>query len=131
MKTADLVKTPTGFRVSVTRQVNRPLRETKYAPGETRVKGLCNHNNIMVKDKKKVIGPDGKECVDGLKTGYIDAGGSSIAITGTRNGKRVIAVVLGSDSQLDAKGRVVKGGSEIRDEHARRLIVDALDAQGW
>ena len=52
-------------------------------------------------------------------------------MTGTRNGKRVIAVVLGSDSQLDAKGRVVKGGSEIRDEHARRLIVDALDAQGW
>lgn len=131
VKTADLVKTPTGFRVSVTRQVNRPLRETKFAPGESLVKNLRNHNNVMVKDKKKVIGPDGKECVDGLKTGYIDAGGSSIVLTGTRKGKRVIVVVLGSDSQLDAKGRVVKGGSEIRDEHARRLLVDALDAQAW
>ena len=131
VKTADLVKTPTGFRVSVTRQVNRPLRETKFAVGEQLVKNLRNHNNIMVKDKKKVIGPDGKECVDGLKTGYIDAGGSSIAITGTRNGKRVIAIVLGADSELDAKGRVVKRSAEVRDEQARRLIVDALDAQSW
>lgn len=131
VKTADLVKTPTGYRVSVTRQVNRPLRETKLAAGESLVKNLRNHNNIMVKDKKKVIGPDGKECVDGLKTGYIDAGGSSIVVTGKRGGKRVIVVVLGSDSELDGKGRITKGGSEIRDEHARRLLIDALEAQAW
>lgn len=131
VKTADLVKTPFGYRVAVTRQVNRPLRETKFAPGESLVKNLRNHNNIMVKDKKKVIGPNGKECVDGLKTGYIDAGGSSIIVTGQRGGKRVIVVVLGSDSKLNEKGRIIKGGSEIRDEHARRLLVDALDAQAW
>lgn len=131
VKTADLVKTPFGYRVAVTRQVNRPLRETKFAPGESLVKNLRNHNNIMVKDKKKVLGPNGKECVDGLKTGYIDAGGSSIIVTGQRGGKRVIVVVLGSDSKLNEKGRIIKGGSEIRDEHARRLLVDALDAQAW
>lgn len=117
VKTCDLVKTAEGFRVNVTRQVNRPLRETKLAPGETLVKNLRNHNNVMVKDKLKVFGPDGKECVDGLKTGYIDAGGSSVILTGVRNGRRVIVVVLGSD------------GTKVRDEHARRLLTDALDAQ--
>lgn len=131
VKTADLVKTPDGYRVSVTRQVNRPIRTTRLWPGESLVKNLRNHNNVMVKDKKKVLGPDGRECVDGLKTGYIDAGGSSVVVTGTRKGKRVIAVVLGSDSVLDSKGRVVKKSADVRDEHARRLIVDALDAQSW
>lgn len=117
VKTCDLVKTAEGFRVSVTRQVNRPLKETKLAPGETLVKNLRNHNNVMVKDKLKIFGPDGKECVDGLKTGYIDAGGSSVILTGVRNGRRVVVVVLGSD------------GTKVRDEHARRLLTDALDAQ--
>lgn len=131
VKVADLVKTPDGYRVSVTHQVNRPIRTTRLWPGEKLVKKLCNHNNVMVKNKKKVIGPDGKECVDGLKTGYIDAGGSSVVLTGTRKGKRVIAVVLGCDSQLDAKGRVQKRSAEVRDDNARRLIVDALDAQSW
>lgn len=131
VKTCDLIKTADGFRVSITRQVNRPQRETKLAPGEKLVMQLRNHNNVMVKDKKKVYGPDGKESVDGLKTGYIDAGGSSVVITGQRSGKRVIAVVLGCDAQLDAKGRVLKKSADVRDENARRLIVDALDAQGW
>lgn len=131
VKTADLVKTPTGLRVSVTRQANRPPRTTKIGAGEVRIKGLLNHNNIMVKDKKKLIGFDGKECVDGLKTGYIDAGGSSVVLTASRGGKRVIAVVLGSDAQTDAKGRVLKRSAEVRDEVARKLLVDALDAQSW
>lgn len=118
VKTCDLIKTPEGFRVSITRQVNRPTRETKLSTGETLVKNLRNHNNVMVKDKLKIFGADGKECVDGLKTGYIDAGGSSVVLTGVRKGKRVIVVVLGSQR------------SEMRDEHARRLLADALDAQG-
>lgn len=131
VKTADLVKTPKGLRVSVTRQVNRPLRATTIGNGEVRVKGLLNHNNIMVKDKKKIIGFDGRECVDGLKTGYIDAGGSSVVLTATRGGKRVIAVVLGSDAETDAKGLVLKRSAEVRDDVARKLLVDALDAQSW
>lgn len=131
VKTCDLIKTSYGFRVSITRQVNRPQRETKLQNGERLIMQLRNHNNVMVKDKKKVFGPDGKESVDGLKTGYIDAGGSSVVITGQRNGKRVIAVVLGCDGQLDAKGRVIKKSADVRDENARRLIVDALDAQSW
>ena len=80
---------------------------------------FVNHNNVMVKDKKKVINPDGTEAVDGLKTGYIDAGGSSIVLTGKRKGKRAIVVVLGSSS------------SDERDENARRLMEDALGVLAW
>ena len=119
VKTCDLVKTAKGYRASVTRRVNEPLRKTELAPGESIVKNLCNHNNVMVKDKQKIFNPDGREAVDGLKTGYIDAGGSSVVITGTRSGKRAVAVVLGSSS------------SKERDEHAARLVTDALGALAW
>ena len=131
VKTCDLIKTADGYRVSVTRAVNRPQRETKLAPGETIVKQLRNHNNIMRVDKLKILNPDGKEAVDGLKTGYIDAGGSSIVITGSRGGKRAIVVVLGSGNELDAKGRTLKKSSVVRDENARRLLSDALGSLVW
>ena len=78
-----------------------------------------NHNNVMVKDKLKVKNPDGSEAVDGLKTGYINAGGSSIVITGRRKDKRVIAVVLGSASAKE------------RDNAAADLVSDALTALAW
>ena len=119
VKTCDLVKTKGGYRIGVTRRVNEPLRRTELAPGESIVKNLCNHNNVMVKDKQKIFNPDGREAVDGLKTGYIDAGGSSVVITGMRSGKRAVAVVLGSSSAKE------------RDEHAARLITDALGALAW
>ena len=119
VKTCDLVKTRGGYRASVTRRVNEPVRKTELAPGESIVKNLCNHNNVMVKDRQKIFNPDGREAVDGLKTGYIDAGGSSVVITGLRGGKRAVAVVLGSSS------------SKERDEQAARLITDALGALAW
>ena len=75
-----------------------------------------NHNNILVKDKQKILNEKGESEVDGLKTGYIDAGGSSIALTGTRNGRRAVVVVLGSASTKD------------RDANARSLMIRALDA---
>ena len=75
-----------------------------------------NHNNILVKDKQKILNEKGESEVDGLKTGYIDAGGSSIALTGTRNGRRAIVVVLGSATTKD------------RDANARSLMIRALDA---
>jgi len=119
VKTCDLIKTDGGYRVSVTRRVGEPNRTTQLAAGERLVKQLRNHNNVLVKDKRKVINPDGKEAVDGLKTGYIDAGGSSIVLTGTRKGKRAIVVVLGSST------------SNERDENAARLLEDALGAIAW
>ena len=76
---------------------------------------MVNHNNILVKDKQKILNEQGESEVDGLKTGYIDAGGSSIILTGVRNGKRAIVVVVGSQT------------SKLRDQHARALMVEALD----
>ena len=73
----------------------------------------------MVKDKLKVMNPDGREAVDGLKTGYIDAGGSSVVMTGSRNGKRALVIILGSASSKD------------RDNNAACLMSDALGALAW
>ena len=131
VKTCDLIKTAGGYRVSVTRSVNRPLRETKLVQGERIVKQLRNHNNVMRMDKLKILNPDGKEAVDGLKTGFIAAGGSSIVLTGVREGKRAIVVVLGSDAMLDAKGRTLRKSSDVRDDNARRLLSDALGSLVW
>ena len=80
---------------------------------------MLNSNRILRMDKYHVINPDGTEAVDGLKTGYINAGGSSIVLTGKRNGKRAVVVVLGSAS------------SNIREEQASRILKDALDALVW
>ena len=80
---------------------------------------FVNHNNLLVKNKYKVINPDGSEAVDGLKTGYIDAGGSSIVLTGKRGGKRAIVVVLGSATAAD------------REINAGKLLADALGALSW
>ena len=74
---------------------------------------VCNHNNLLWKKSVKVDG------VDGLKTGYIDAGGSSIVLTGTRDGHRAVVVVVGS------------AGAKERDAHAARLLNDALGALAW
>lgn len=78
-----------------------------------------NHNNVMVKNKQKVINPDGTEAVDGLKTGFIDAGGSSIVLTGRRGSARAVVVVLGSNSAKE------------RDSAAAQLLSDALSALSW
>ena len=119
IKTCDLIKTQSGFRVSVTRRTNEPNSATSPLNGERIIKQMCNHNNVMVKDKQKIFNPDGSEVVDGLKTGYIDAGGSSVVLTGRRKGKRAIAVVLGSSS------------SKERDERAALLLTDALGSLAW
>jgi len=119
VKTCDLIQTAGGYRTETTRRVGVPDRTSKIAEGEKIVKQLRNHNNIMVKDKQKIFNPDGSEAVDGLKTGYIDAGGSSIVITAKRNNKRVVAVVLGSASAKE------------RDAAATRILTDALGAVAW
>ena len=119
IKTCDLIKTADGYRVAVTRRANEPTVETQPAEGEKVVKQLRNHNNVMRMDKLKILNPDGTEAVDGLKTGYIDAGGSSIVLTGRRKGKRAIVVVLGSSSAKE------------RDAQAQRLMNDALGSLAW
>ena len=91
----------------------------------TRRSGVGCEGVILVQQSEvadfrmRFFNPDGTEAVDGMKTGYINAGGSSIIITGTRRGERAVAIVLGSSS------------SKERDEHASRLISDALGALAW
>lgn len=93
--------------------------ETPVRDGAGNPYPLKNHNHVMMWDARKVINPDGSEAVDGLKTGYIDAGGSSVVLTGKRKGRRAIVIVLGSSS------------SNERDQHAARLMSDALGALVW
>ena len=119
VKTCDLIKTAYGYRASVTRKVGAKNRVTELAPGEKIVKQFVNHNNVMAKDKLKIFNPDGSEAVDGLKTGYIDAGGSSVVVTARRRGKRVVAIVLGSQTAKE------------RDAAVSHLVTDALDAVAW
>lgn len=91
--------------------VNRTVRV-----GEGQPLGLTSHNYFLPGSRDKdglarpVLG------CDGLKTGYTAASGSSIALTASRNGRRVIVIVLGS------------AGRHEREAAAGRILRDALDA---
>ena len=107
-----LVKTPGVFKYTSTK-----LGEVTDGGGGRL--SFVNHNNLMVKNKMKVLNPDGSEAVDGFKTGYVDFAGSSIVLTGRRGSSRAIVVVLGSSTSRE------------RDAEAGRLLSDALDALSW
>jgi len=77
---AQLLKHPDTLRYCSTRQ--RPFRTN--VPAKTVV--MRTHNHLMGR----------LEGCDGLKTGWIDAAGYSIAVTAARHGQRVIVVVLDS-----------------------------------
>ena len=88
--------------LTYTRTYLRPFRAG--VPGKTI--NMKNHNPL-------VHTVDG---CDGLKTGYITAGGFCIAVTAQRNSQRVITVVLGS---LDRK---------VRDRKASELLAKGFAA---
>lgn len=66
------------------------------------------HNKIKRKNSNKLLGK--MEGVDGLKTGYVASSGFNIVLTGQRNGRRLLAVVLGGRS------------SKTRNREARKLL---------
>lgn len=80
-----LVSRPDALKYTSTRE--RGFREDKFI--------MRNHNHLL----KQVDG------CDGLKTGYFEAAGFSIAATAKRGGVRVIAIVMGSKDRKvrDAK----------------------------
>lgn len=84
---------------------------------EGRLLRMTNHNNLLVGNDKMKLAKMPE--VDGLKTGYHEAGGCSVVLTGIRNGKRAIAVVVGSTS------------AAARDSAAGQLLSDALGALDW
>jgi D-alanyl-D-alanine carboxypeptidase (penicillin-binding protein 5/6) len=59
---------------------------------------MRNHNHLL----GKLAG------CDGLKTGYFSAAGYSLAATVERNGRRVIAVVLGSEASKTRDFKVME-----------------------
>lgn len=80
---------------------------------------IANHNNFLNRDYRGWRRNIKMKEADGLKTGYIDAGGSSIVLTGTRGGKRAIVVVVGAATAPE------------REAAAGRLLSDALGALAW
>ena len=111
---ADLAK----LGVAIVKEQPEILAFTKMASATVPGRGgvpvtMQNHNNFLWKRGVKIAE------VDGLKTGYIDAGGSSIVLTGTRNGKRAVVVVTGAQTAKE------------REAQAGRLMMDALDSFGW
>ncbi len=85
----ELLKHREALRYTSTRE--RPFRPN----AGTKTVIMRTHNHLLGQ----------VEGCDGLKTGYITAAGYSIAVTATRNGRRVIAIVLGS---VDRKVRDAK-----------------------
>ncbi len=73
------------------------IRERDFAPN--RVKGpihMINHNKLI----GRVIG------VDGLKTGYTENAGYCLSATAERNGRRIVAVIMGC---FGPNGEIDKG----------------------
>ena len=88
------------------------VRERDFGPN--RAKGpqhMVNHNKLL----GKVAG------VDGLKTGYTEGAGYCLSATAERNGRRVIAVIMGA---FGPGGQIDKG-------HARDLRAIELIERGF
>jgi D-alanyl-D-alanine carboxypeptidase (penicillin-binding protein 5/6) len=84
------------------------VRERDFGPGRKNgPQRMRNHNNLL----GKVAG------VDGLKTGYTVGAGYCLSATAERNGRRVIAVIMGS---FGPNGQIDKG--KTRDLKAIDLI---------
>ncbi len=73
---------------------------------------ITNHNHLLGR----------VEGVDGLKTGYTGAAGFNLAASAKRNGKRLIAVVLGGSSTAARDENVedlINGGFEVLTKRAK------------
>lgn len=93
------------------------IRSLSVKSGKGMILNYTSHNNLMIGKPKSGIARNPE--VDGLKTGYHNAGGSSVVITGERNGQRAVVVVVGSSSAAE------------RDRAAGNMISDALCALDW
>ena len=96
----EVLKHPEILRYTSTRE--RPFRPG--VAGKTVV--MRTHNHLL----------GSLDGCDGLKTGYITVAGFSIAVTASRNGQRVIAMVLGSSDR------------KVRDAKASELVAKGFAA---
>jgi D-alanyl-D-alanine carboxypeptidase (penicillin-binding protein 5/6) len=65
---------------------------------------------FMLANRNALVGKDPYQGCDGLKTGYHNAGGSSLTATAKRGNDRVVAVILGCPNK------------NVRDEEVRKLL---------
>ncbi len=88
----------------------------KVTDGSGKPMVLAAHNYFLpgTRDTQRLCTP--VPGCDGLKTGYTAASGNSIMLTASRNGRRVIVIVLGS------------AGRHNREKAAGVILRDALDA---
>ena len=82
------------------RQYTYPREENMVPPGVSTYGPITqyNHNNLIGR-------LDG---VDGLKTGFIDESGYNLAVTAERNGRRLLAVLMGGPEILNSDGNLVR-----------------------
>lgn len=109
------VTTPRDFAI-LCRQLLRHHDSLRYTSTRERVfRPQAGPKALIMRTHNHLLGA--VEGCDGLKTGYYRIAGYSIAATAARNGRRVIAVVLGSEDRLvrDAKTKelIAKGFSVI------------------
>ena len=107
------VTTPRDFSLLCRELLKHPsvlnytsTRERVFRPNSAKPVTMRTHNHLL----GHVAG------CDGLKTGYITAGGFSIAVTAARNGQRVIVIVMDS---LESK---------VRDAKAAELVAKGFAA---
>jgi serine-type D-Ala-D-Ala carboxypeptidase (penicillin-binding protein 5/6) len=94
------------------------LREFTYPLSENLEEG--NHEKpITQRNRNMLLGR--YEGTDGLKTGYIDESGYNIAVTASRNGMRLISVILG----VPSRGRI--SGTRLRALESERLLDYGFD----
>jgi D-alanyl-D-alanine carboxypeptidase (penicillin-binding protein 5/6) len=96
----------------LSRVVLRQPRALEYTSTRVRLFRTDAQEPFFMRNHNKLLGK--VEGCDGLKTGYFRAAGYSIAATAQKNGKRVIAVVMGSVSQ------------KVRNENAAKILSRGL-----
>ena len=68
----------------------RPANQTGAVPPEVQIPPITQTNrNLLLRSDPSV---------DGLKTGFIEASGYNLAVTAVRDGRRVLAIILGIDA---------------------------------
>jgi D-alanyl-D-alanine carboxypeptidase len=75
------------------------IKKRPFGAGQrTQLVDMTNHNNLL----GKFAG------LDGLKTGYTSGAGFCLAATATRNGRRIIAVVMGSPASKTRDLKIIE-----------------------
>lgn len=120
-----------GFDISTAADISKLCRHVVHIPGALKFTScaartvtdgakkpfaLGTHNYFLPGSHDKDGYARPVPGCDGLKTGYTAASGSSIALTASRNGRRVVVVVLGS------------AGRQTRETAAGNILRDALGA---